>query len=111
MLDAALDTPTGSLPPLHRSTDAPPQARIWASRDPVAAARLHRTRAVLVAEAERLRLPIENLLTPEFLRRLAWTPPDPLTPETVDAFLAEQGARRWQREIAVPLIVPQLRDP
>ncbi len=41
-------------------------------------------------------MPVENLLTPETLRRLAWTPPEPLTVETVAAALAEHEARPWQ---------------
>ncbi|MBA8794884.1 ribonuclease D [Friedmanniella endophytica] len=110
-LDTALALTPDQLPPLHRNTDAPPQARIWASRDPVAAARLQRVRSVLITEAERLGLPIENLVTPEYVRRLAWTPPEPATEAAVDAFLAEQGARPWQRAIVVPLITPRLPDP
>lgn len=110
-LDAALDSAADELPPLHRQSDAPPQARIWASRDPVAAARLHRIRGALIDRAAELSLPIENLLTPEFVRRLAWTPPTLADEASVDAFLAEQGARLWQREIAVPLITPLLPDP
>ena len=38
-------------------------------------------------------LPVENLLTPDYVRRLAWRPPTPVTEETVDAALAEYGAR------------------
>ncbi len=50
-LDTALALTPDQLPPLHRLSDAPPQSRIWASRDPVAAARLHRVRAVLIDRA------------------------------------------------------------
>ena len=50
------------------------------------------------------RLPIENLLPPDALRRLAWEPPDPATAETITAALAAYGARPWQAELtAVPL--------
>ena len=110
-LDRALALTPDQLPPLHRLSDAPPQSRIWASRDPIAAARLHRVRAVLIDRARTLNLPIENLLTPDYLRRLAWTPPPRIDEEAVDAFLADQGARSWQRQIVVPLITPLLPDP
>jgi ribonuclease D len=49
-------------------------------------------------------VPVENLLTPDALRRLAWEPPDPATPEAIAATLAGLGARRWQADLtAVPL--------
>ena len=42
-------------------------------------------------------MPTENLLTPELLRRVAWSPPElPATAEAIGAALAELGARDWQ---------------
>jgi ribonuclease D len=96
------------LPPLHVPNDGPPQARLWPSRDPEAAARLSAVREGLNAKAAELNLPVENLLTPDFVRRLAWRPPQPPSREAVDAALAASGARAWQREITVPLIVAAL---
>ena len=111
-VERALATPESQLPPLHRHSDGPPQqARLWASRDPVAAARLSAVRSALSARAGELVLPVENLLTPDYLRRLAWRPPDQLDESSVDAFLAGLGARRWQREFVVPLVTPLLLDP
>jgi ribonuclease D len=98
------------LPPLHIPNDGPPQARLWPSRDPEAAARLSAIREALTAKAAELDLPVENLLTPDFVRRLAWRPPQPPTEETVDEALAASGARAWQRELTVPLIVAALTD-
>jgi ribonuclease D len=96
------------LPPMHIASDGPPQARLWASRDPVAAKRLARVREALTKRATELDLPAENLLTPEFVRRLAWRPPTPITAESVDTALAGYGARQWQRDLTVDLIAPQL---
>lgn len=107
-LDTVAALPESSLPPLHVPHDGPPQARLWPSRDPEAAARLTAVREALSAVAAELDLPVENLLTPEHVRRLAWRPPAPVTAETVDAALAASGARRWQRELTVPLITPLL---
>jgi len=45
------------------------------------------------------RLPVENLLPPDALRRLAWEPPSPATRETVAAALASSGARPWQADL------------
>jgi ribonuclease D len=96
------------LPPMHVASDGPPQARLWPAKDPVAAARLAAVRVALQEVAEQHELPVENLLTPDYVRRLAWRPPVPATPETVDAALAGYGARLWQRELAVPAITPHL---
>lgn len=100
--------PETELPPTHVSSEGPPQARLWPAKDPAAAARLAAVRAALLEIAERHELPVENLLTPEHLRRLAWRPPDPLTAETVDAALTAYGARPWQRELTVPAMTPLL---
>ena len=110
-LEAVTRLADAALPPLHVPNDGPPQARLWASRDPEAAARLATIREALSAKAAELDLPVENLLTPDFVRRLAWRPPQPATEETVDAALAASGARPWQRELTVPLIVPALAAP
>jgi len=96
------------LPPLHIPNDGPPQARLWASKDPLAAARLNRVRELLSAKAAEVNLPVENLLTPDYVRRLAWRPPTPLSTETVDSMLAGLGARDWQRELTVELFVAAL---
>ncbi len=82
----------------------PPPAHRWAERDPVAAARLGAAREAVGSLATAHRLPIENLLPPDALRRLAWEPPDPATPETITAALTGYGARAWQAELtAIPL--------
>ena len=45
------------------------------------------------------RLPAENLLAPDAVRRITWEPPEPATPEAVAAALAGYGARPWQVEL------------
>ncbi|RWZ61430.1 ribonuclease D [Labedella populi] len=88
---------TLSDPPVTRGTgEAMPPPRAWAERNPEADARLKAARPAVVSVAEQLNLPVENLLTPDFLRRLAWTPPDPATPETIAEVLVQLGARPWQ---------------
>lgn len=92
------------LPPLHLPTNAPPPPRVWADRDPDAAARLATARPRLLAAAEELKLPVENLLTPDYLRRVLWRPPSDISTETIAAELRELGAREWQIAIAAPLL-------
>jgi ribonuclease D len=86
----------GDLPTLAARYDGPPPARSWASRDPAAAARLAAARAAVSAVAETHAVPVENLLTPETLRRAAWSPPDPPTAEALATAFRERGARDWQ---------------
>lgn len=98
------------LPPMHIPNPGPPQARMWASKDPAAAKRLTRVRELLGSVAQQYELPVENLLTPDYVRRLAWTPPTPLTEESVDSTLAQLGARAWQRRLTVPGLTGALAD-
>ncbi|MDR7186105.1 ribonuclease D [Microbacterium trichothecenolyticum] len=85
-------------PPLERATggDTLPPPRAWADRNPEADARLKAARPVVEQRAEELHMPTENLLTPELLRRVAWTPPQPLTAASIGEALAALGARSWQ---------------
>ncbi len=108
------DLPDADLPDLAKRTDTPPPARAWPDRDPAAAARLAQAREALSALSEQHAIPVENLLTPETLRRALWQPPGPpgSTPdaEAVVEFLTEQGARAWQVELTAPVIVQAFTD-
>ncbi|OZD48528.1 ribonuclease D [Rhodococcus sp. 06-1477-1B] len=84
------------LPADRVPSDTLPPPRAWADRNPEADRRLKQARPAVEARAEELRMPTENLLTPETLRRLAWAPPAEITAESVGAALAELGARPWQ---------------
>jgi ribonuclease D len=77
----------------------PPPVHRWAERDPAAAARLAAARESVSALAAAHRLPVENLLPPEALRRLSWEPPAPATPDAITAFLTTAGARPWQASL------------
>jgi ribonuclease D len=99
------------LPPLHLPTNAPPPPRVWADRDPEAAQRLSTARPLLQAKAEELNLPMENLLTPDYLRRVAWRPPSDLNEEAVAAELSSLGAREWQISLVAPLITEAFLNP
>lgn len=103
-MQRAVALPEDELPDLVAPHDGPPPPARWADRDPAAAARLAIVRSTLNALAERLELPVENLLQPDAARRLTWDPPTPATTEAVFARLQELGARRWQCELtAQPL--------
>ena len=84
------------LPADRVPSDTLPPPRAWADRNPDADRRLKAARPAVEARAEELRMPTENLLTPETLRRVAWAPPAEVTSEAIGAALAELGARPWQ---------------
>lgn len=83
------------LPRERVPSDTLPPPRAWADRNPEADARLKAARPVVEAAAEDLGMPTENLLTPEYLRRVAWDLPGE-TAEEIGAALAALGARPWQ---------------
>lgn len=88
---------TEELPRERVPSDALPPPRAWVDRNPEADARLKAARPVVEAIAEELSMPTENLLTPEYLRRVAWDLPGESAEDIGDA-LAALGARPWQIE-------------
>jgi len=104
----ALALPESELPPSSLPSDGPPPPRAWPERDPEAAARLTVARSTLAELAERHRMPVENLVSPDLVRRLAWSPPAVLDVETIGAALRSGGARPWQVALVAPGLVEAL---
>jgi ribonuclease D len=61
--------------------------------------------------AQEHNLPVENLLSPDYLRRTLWSPPPESTLEAVCDALLELGARQWQVDIAAPIIEEAINRP
>ena len=103
-LRVARALPDEELPPVAARYDGPPPPRAWADRDPVAAARLAKARESLKALADSHDMPVENLLTPDYVRRVMWEPPQPDDGEDLSDLVAERltalGARSWQVALA-----------
>ncbi|GGK90565.1 ribonuclease D [Curtobacterium luteum] len=96
---------TEDLPKLRAAGDPSlPPPRAWADRNPDADRRYKAARAAVLARAEALDLPVENLLTPDTLRSVSWEPPTPIATETVGAALAAHDARPWQVEETASII-------
>lgn len=106
----ARELPERAMPPLAARYDGPPPARSWASKEPAAAARLAAARAAVGEVAEAHTLPVENLLAPETLRRVAWIPPDPLAAETVAAVFRDLGAREWQIRLTAGVVAQSFTE-
>ncbi|TCJ28561.1 HRDC domain-containing protein [Nocardioides jejuensis] len=100
--------PEAELPPRTLRGDGPPVPRAWAEKDPVAARRLTIARDAIAGLGEQVHMPVEQLLTPDFLRRVLWTPPRTRQPEELLAAVGEQlsayGARPWQIELTGPVL-------
>jgi ribonuclease D len=107
---AAYALPDSELPQPAAAGDGPPPASRWPDRDPVAAGRLARARAALNRVATSHGLPVENLLTPDLVRRLAWSPPA-LELDGVTAYLRDGGARRWQIELTAAALTEAMAEP
>ncbi|MDJ0318091.1 ribonuclease D [Arthrobacter sp. H35-MC1] len=98
-------------PPLQVSGNAPPPPRMWAERDVAAAARYATARPRLADLANAVNIPVENILTPDFLRRVCWRPPTQITVASVSAQLTELGARQWQIDLSVEILTAALANP
>jgi ribonuclease D len=87
---------TDDLPALRIPGDTLPPPRAWSERNPEADKRLKTARTAVTEISTELSIPVENLLTPELLRRLAWNPPERLEVDAIGNALIELGARPWQ---------------
>ncbi|KAB1656011.1 ribonuclease D [Pseudoclavibacter chungangensis] len=95
---------TTDLPSRRGERPAIPPHRSWAHRAPDADARLRAGRAAVERVAETLGMPVENVLTPDYLRRVAWEPPTTIDTATIAAALAASGARPWQVDAVSELV-------
>jgi ribonuclease D len=89
---------TEDLPAAKVSGEVLPPPRVWADKNPQADKRLKGARIAIGLTSEDLNIPLENLLTPELLRRLAWNPPAEFERSAIAAALLAMGARPWQVE-------------
>ena len=86
-------------------TDALPNHRNWINKFPEADRRLKYAKASLVELSEKKLVPLENLLTPELLRQVSFSPPENLTVQGLSEKLKNLGARQWQVELTAGLIL------
>lgn len=91
------------LPELKVKTDSPPHPRNWQSRQPDLYAKYEAVRFALSNVAEEITLPIENLISPEVIRRIIWKRPKDFA--SVEEILTEHKVRSWQKQLIIkPLI-------
>lgn len=103
----ALSMPEESWPETRSKSDALPPVKIWRDRYPERYAPLSHARFNLQLRADELSIPLENMISPELVRRICWQPP---LDTGVAAALIAMGARNWQSEIAAPILEAALLE-
>ncbi len=107
VLNLALKTPIEEQPELRVASQSLPPIKIWKDRNPLGYARLTHARAALIELSAQIQVPTENLVTPEFVRKICWQDP-PASNSDYENFVTEQlnkmGARPWQIELVTPSI-------
>jgi ribonuclease D len=104
----ARELPDKDLPATSARYDGPPPPRAWAEKNPAAAARLTQARTALAELSEAHNLPVENLMTPETVRRVLWQPPGADRDAIVEV-LRGLGARPWQIELTADVLTEAVR--
>ena len=102
----AIAMPEDQWPEARTKSDAMPPIKIWRERFPEKFAPLSHARFNLQLRADELSIPLENLISPELVRRICWQPPETSVAEA----LVAMGARRWQSEIAAPILEAALLE-
>ena len=102
----ALALPESQWPPVRTDSDSLPPIKIWRERFPERYAPLTHAKANIQLKANELVIPFENLITPEYVRRICWNSPK----SGVAAALADLGARQWQIEIVAPILETALLE-
>ena len=97
------------LPPVRAErTEGIPNHRNWAAKYPEADRRLRHAKNALTQISEKANVPLESLLTPDFLRQICFAPPEPATLESVSQTLTGFGARRWQVDLTANAITDSI---
>ena len=106
--------PESQWPPIRADGDSMPPVKIWREKFPNKFAPLSHARASIEREAQALSIPPENLISPDLIRRICWTPPEGATQnldvDGVREALVERGARQWQASIVAPLLAHALLE-
>ncbi len=101
----AIAIPESHWPPIRLATESLPPIKIWRERYPEKFAPYSHARFNLEIRAEELSIPVENLISPDTVRRVIW-----LSPSDAAATLSELGARQWQIEIVAPILTAALLE-
>ena len=109
VIEEALSLSEDQWPLMRTKSDALPPIKLWRDRFPEKFIPLSHARHLLSVAADENQMPIENLLTPELMRRICWNYGGEVAelPE-ISSQLAQMGARPWQIEVTAPLLAQAL---
>ena len=111
---AAVATPEEQWPAMRTNADTLPPIKLWRDKFPEKFAPLSHARAAIELIAQENQIPVENLITPEHVRRICWKPPvgatTTLSISEVEKGLAELGARQWQIDLVAPALAAALLE-
>jgi ribonuclease D len=111
VLTTSLKTPITEQVELRVASQSMPPIKIWKEKNPLGYARLTHARAALIELSKQLQIPTENLITPDYVKRICWQDPPTNVSEYesfVEGELTRLGARSWQVEQVVSVIAPHL---
>ena len=110
----AVALPEDQWPSMRTNADTLPPIKLWRDKFPEKYAPLSHARASIELIAQENQIPVENLTTPEHVRRICWKPPigatTTLSVSEVEQALAELGARQWQIELVAPALAAALLE-
>lgn len=111
---AAVALPEEQWPTMRTNADTLPPIKLWRDKFPEKFAPLSHARAAIELIAQENQIPVENLITPEHIRRVCWKPPigatTTLSVSEVEKALTELGARKWQIELVAPALAAALLE-
>lgn len=109
VIEEALSLSEEQWPVMRTKSDALPPIKLWRDRFPEKFIPLSHARHLLSVAADENQMPIENLLTPELMRRICWNYGGEVAELTeISSQLAQMGARPWQIEVTAPLLAQAL---
>ena len=110
----AIALPEVEWPAMRTHSDALPPIKLWRERFPEKFAPLSHARALIEAIATHNSIPVENLISPESIRRICWSPPSGATTTrdeaAVRAALTTAGARPWQIDLVAGALAGALLE-
>ena len=110
----AVSMPEEQWPAMRTNADTLPPIKLWRDKFPEKFAPLSHARAAIELIAHENQIPVENLITPEHVRRICWKPPvgatTTLSISEVEKGLAELGARQWQIDLVAPALAAALLE-
>jgi len=110
LMKETIELPETDLPVLRIPSLGLPPIKLWKERNPLGNARLSHARAAVMQRAAELELPVENLISPEVIRQLAWkNPPESELEGYIENLLLEKGARSWQVEQIKAVLMDPMR--